>query len=482
MLLRQVYDEKLAQSAYLIGCQRAGQAIVVDPLRDVDRYVDLAREHGLEIVAVAETHIHADFLSGARQLAEKVGARVYVSGEGGPEWQSRWVHAYDHRILHDGDRFEIGKIQFRVVHTPGHTPEHVVYVVTDLGAGASEPLGVCTGDFLFVGDLGRPDLLESAAGVRGAMEPSAKALYRSAKWLAHLPEFVQVWPGHGAGSACGKALGAVPVSTVGYERRFNPALRLALDPQAGEDDFVRSILEGQPEPPMYFARMKTLNRDGPPVLDHLPQPRKHRIDELRRLDPMQAAVIDTRPWPKYRDGHLPGSMSFPLTRSFNTDVGSMVRHDEDVYLIVEPARLEEAIRDLVRIGLDRIAGWMDPDQLEGASGLATIDEVDARQAQAMIRQGSVRVLDVRRASEFATGHIPGAINIAHTRLAERIEELPREGTLLVHCQGGVRSARACGYLQRLGLRCLNLKGGFAAWRRAEDGLQPSGHPGEATNA
>ncbi|MFI4881044.1 MAG: rhodanese-like domain-containing protein [Phycisphaerales bacterium JB064] len=465
MFMRLIYDEKLAQGAYLIGCQKTGTAIVIDPERDVDRYIDIARANGLKITAVAETHIHADFVSGARELAEKVGAKVYVSGEGGDDWQSRWVGGYDHAILKDGDTFGIGNIEFRAVHTPGHTPEHMVYVVTDHGSGASEPIGVCTGDFLFVGDLGRPDLLESAAGHKGAMEPSAKRLFSSAKWLGKLPDYIQVWPGHGAGSACGKALGAVPMSTVGYEKRFNPALKLAIDQGASEGSFVSFILEGQPEPPMYFATMKRVNRDGPAVLGHLPQPRKMHLADLASLDGQQVAIVDTRPWAQFRDGHLKGAMSFPMSTSFNTDAGSMVREDEDIYLILEPSRVEEAVRDLVRIGLDRIVGWMDSSEMAGAAQLAVTPEVDAAEASRLIDEDKVRVLDVRRATEYAAGHIEGAKNIAHTRLASRLDETPNNGKLLVHCQGGVRSARACGYLQRLGYDCINLKGGYAAWQK-----------------
>ncbi len=466
MFMRLIYDEKLAQSAYIIGCQKSGEAIVIDPLRDVDRYIEIAEANDLKITAVAETHIHADFVSGAREMAHRTGARVYVSGEGGDDWQSRWTTEYDHVRLKDGDTFAIGNIEFRAVHTPGHTPEHMVYLVTDHGSGASEPIGICSGDFLFVGDLGRPDLLESAAGQSGAMEPSAKRLFSSAKWLGGLPEFIQVWPGHGAGSACGKALGAVPMSTVGYERRFNPALKLAIGEGATEAGFVGFILEGQPEPPMYFANMKRVNRDGPPVLGSLPQPKQHTLADLAALDARDVAIVDTRPWAAYRDSHLPGAMSFPLSTTFNTDAGSMVREDEDIYLIVERDRLDEAVRDLVRIGLDRIVGWMDPAEMSNATDTASTNEVAAEQAAERMSRGEVAVLDVRRATEFAAGGLDGAQNIAHTRLASRLDELPSERPLLIHCQGGIRSARACGYLQRLGYDVINLEGGYEAWQAA----------------
>ncbi len=468
MFMRMVYDEKLAQAAYVIGCQRSGEAIVIDPERDVDRYIRLAEENGLRIVAVAETHIHADFVSGARELAER-GARVYVSDEGGPDWRSEWLErrlaggAYEFQRLRDGDTFRLGLIEFRVVHTPGHTPEHIAFLVTDRGGGANEPIGMATGDFVFVGDLGRPDLLETAAGQAGAMEPSARRLFSTVSKLQSVPDFVQVWPAHGAGSACGKALGAVPMSTIGYERRFNPALRAATN----EKEFVDFILAGQPEPPLYFAEMKRVNKLGPPVLGCLPAPARLTIDQLRALDTQRVAVIDTRPWERFARGHLPGAMSFPLTRSFNTDAGSMVRAEEDIHLIIDPARIDEAVRDLVRIGLDRIRGFFPADEVASldASALARIREIDVSEADALLAARSATVLDVRRASEFADGHLPGALNIAHTRLAARLKDVPHDMPLLVHCRSGARSARACALLQRAGFAVTNLRGGMLAWEQ-----------------
>jgi hydroxyacylglutathione hydrolase len=469
MLMRMMYDEKLAQAAYLIGCQRSRQAIVFDPLRDVDRAVDLAAAHGLKIVAVAETHIHADFVSGARELAERNGAHVYVSGEGGPDWQSRWLNArpsggaYEHTILRDGDAFTLGGIEFTALHTPGHTPEHIVYLVTDRGGGADEPVGLISGDFLFVGDLGRPDLLETAAGQAGAMEPSARTLYRTLARLDAIPDHVQVWPGHGAGSACGKALGAVPTSTIGYERRFNAALRAA----SSESDFVSFILEGQPEPPMYFATMKRVNRDGPRVLGSLPTPERLGPDRIAAMDPRATAIIDTRSWGEFRKGHLPASLSFPLVNSFSTDAGSMIRVDEPIVLIIEPELLDGAIRDLVRIGLDRIIAWCPAPEIAASSyASATIAQATVDR----VKQGvgaDEAVLDVRRRTEFVEGRIPGATNISHTRLMGRLDEVPRGRRLLINCRSGFRSARAAAFLQRAGYPVVNIEGGFLAWQGAD---------------
>ncbi len=477
MFMRMIYDEKLAQAAYLIGCQQTGEAVVIDPERDVDRYIDLAAENGLRIVATAETHIHADFVSGSRELAERVGAKVYVSDEGDADWKYGWLDkkigggTYEHQLLRDGDSFRIGKIELRAMHTPGHTPEHIVFLITDHGGGADAPIGMASGDFVFVGDLGRPDLLETAAGQVGQMEPSAQRLFRTVQKLGEVPDFVQVWPAHGAGSACGKALGAVPMSTIGYEKRFNPAILAA----GSEREFVDYILSGQPEPPLYFANMKRDNKVGPPVLGAVPTPDRITAAELAALDATRVAIVDTRSWDAFRAGHIRGSLSFPLTRSFNTDAGSMVRDDEEIYLVVEPARLDEAVRDLIRVGLDQIRGWCPPAEVEALGGtsdaIRTVTEVTVDDAVRMAESGEVRVLDVRRATEFAAGHIPGAANIAHTRLAARMSEVPRDQRLLVNCRSGARSARAVAFLQRAGLEAINLQGGFLAWEANAAGVE-----------
>ncbi len=469
MLFRQIEDPKLAQYAYLVGCQRTGEAIVFDPERDVDQYVDLAARHGLRIVAVAETHIHADFLSGARELAERTGAHLYLSAEGGPEWQSKWAKPYAHTSLHDGTEFKVGNIAFRALHTPGHTPEHVSYLVTDLGGGASEPMGVITGDFVFVGDLGRPDLLESAAGVEGIAEPSAHALWRSASRFVKLPDHLQVWPAHGAGSACGKALGAIPQSTVGYEKANSPALKLVGDEAA----FVKDILAGQPEPPPYFARMKALNRDGVPVLGALPAPPvvADAAAHAAEWERTGTVVVDTRPWAAFRDGHLPGAIHAVPGKMFPMVVGSYVKPEERIVLVCEPARAEELVRDLVRIGYDRFVAVVPPSAVAGAPRLVRSRDVSVQEASGL--RGEWFVLDVRGSAEHATARLERALNVPYTRLMPRLAELPRDRKILVHCALGGRSAAATSMLERLGFEVANVSGGFEAWRKA--GL-PTGAP------
>lgn len=451
MYFEQIYERKLSQYAYLIGCQQTGEAILVDPMRDVDRYLELAAAQNLEITAAADTHIHADYLTGLRELAER-GVTVYASGEGGEEWQYEWLSGsgYDYRLLGDHDEFEVGNIRFRVLHTPGHTPEHLSYLVTD-GAAAEEPMGLLSGDFVFVGDLGRPDLLESAAGQEGSMQESARMLYRSVDTFRELPEYLQVWPGHGAGSACGKALGAVPETTVGYELRYNPALRLA----DCEDGFVDYILDGQPEPPLYFARMKRDNREGPPLLDGLPRPRRMEVAELaRRLESDGAAVLDTRGRDDFMEAHLPGSLHVPFNRQFNTIAGSYVEEGEDIFLLMAEEQVEEAVRDLVRVGLDRVAGYAIPAELQiyADTGGRTknIPTADFTEVRGMLKKGAARALDVRSLAEFREGHIDGAVNIAHTRLKDRLVELDRATHWLVHCRTGARASAASSLLERKG--------------------------------
>lgn len=473
MFLRMVYEDKLAEAAYLIGCQKTGEAIIIDPQRDVDRYEAIAAANKLKIVAAAETHIHADFLSGLRELAEK-GVKVYLSDEGDADWKYGWAEkktgggAYNHQLVRDGDVFRVGNIEFKVVHTPGHTPEHICFMVTDRGGGADKPIGVATGDFVFVGDLGRPDLLETAAGVVGKADASAHRLYGTVRKFMEWPDYLQVWPGHGAGSACGKALGAVPQSTVGYEKMFNPSIRAA----ATEAGFVSYILDGQPEPPLYFARMKRQNKTGPAVLGGVPVPRKMTAAEFAAR-PSGGVVVDTRPWPAFKAGHVAGALHLPVNTTFSTDSGSLIGEDETMYLVVEAGQVDEAVRGLIRVGLDKVAGWLDPAELSAVAAVGgdgarmeTTAEVDVAQAQRMLAGGTHYLLDVRRGAEFAQGRIAGAANIAHTRLLARLAEVPKDRPILVQCQGGVRSARACSLLARNGYAVTNLAGGYGAWEKA----------------
>lgn len=453
MFLRQIADPHLAQYAYIIGCQRSGEAVVVDPERDIQRYRDIAAQEGLKITAVAETHIHADFVSGAREFASAdPGIKLYLSAEGGPNWQSDWAKGLPGlHLLHDGDSFHIGNIELKAVHTPGHTPEHMVYLVTDHGGGANEPIALLSGDFLFVGDAGRPDLLEQAAGLENTQEPGARALYHSLRKVSELPCHVQVLPAHGAGSSCGKALGSVPNSTFGYEEKFNPALKIAL--HESEDAFVKFILSGQPEPPPYFANMKHVNKVGPAVLGTLPTPRETSVAEITpRLAEPGFVILDTRPREAFLAGHLKGSL-FASPEKFSDFAGSYLTPDQEIVVVAkDPQEAEQFVCQLVRIGFDKIAGFLPAAAIASASGeiIHTTPNITFKEAASHLSNGD-HLLDVRKATEFSAGHLRGAKNTAHTRLLPMIADIPRDTPLLVSCQSGTRATGACAFLERNGI-------------------------------
>lgn len=481
MLLRRFYDDKLAHASYLVGCSRTGEALVVDPNRDVQQYLDVTQKEGLRVTHVTETHIHADFVSGSRELAARSGARLFLSAEGGRDWQYAFARESSATLVKDGDRFMVGNIRIDVMHTPGHTPEHVVFLVTDT-AGADQPMGAFTGDFIFVGDVGRPDLLERAAGLAGTMEAGARQLHRSIRRFVTLHDWLQIWPAHGAGSACGKSLGAVPQSTLGYEKAFNSALGIE-----HESEFVTFVLEGQPEPPKYFAQMKRINRDGPPLLDGFRTPARHGLDMLEDVLVSGAMVVDTRPAAEFARGHVPGTINIPLNASFTTWAGWLIPYHAEFFLIVDEMRAEaiaEAVRDLAMIGLDEIGAyfgsevaqrWREKHGHVETIATMTVEEF-ARQREG---DDAVQVLDVRGRSEWEAGHLAGAPNIPLGYLTDHADELPRDRPLVLHCQGGGRSAIAASLLRARGFdNVINLEGGFTAWQRAGYDVEREDEPAE----
>lgn len=465
MFFKRFYDDGLAQASYLVGCDANGEAVVIDPSRDIDQYLATAAAEKLRITRVTETHIHADFVSGSRELAKRTGAELLLSAEGGRDWQYAFAASDHATFLHDGDAFHVGRVRFDVLHTPGHTPEHLAFLVTDLAA-SDHPVGLLSGDCVFVGDVGRPDLLERAAHVAGTMEASARALFASLKKIRALPDFVQLWPGHGAGSACGKALGAMPQSTIGYERVANWGLR-ALD----EKEFVREVLAGQPEPPLYFAEMKRINRDGPRLLGEWPQPRALDAGALEPVLAAHEVVVDTRPSDAFADGHARGALNIPLGKSFSTWAGWLLPYDREVRLIaVSQAEATTAAQEMAKIGLDRVAGWFSADAVarwtDSAGGAERVVLAGAAELAPRIARGEVAVVDVRNASEWAHGHLPRAVHIPVGYLTSRVGEIPRDRPVVVQCQGGTRSAIAASVLLRLGVsNVINLRGGFDEWSR-----------------
>ena len=462
MLLRRFYDDKLAQASYMVGCQATGEAVVVDPHRDSDVYLQAADKEGMRIRYVTETHIHADFLSGARQLAKRAGATLLLSDEGGEDWRYGFAEEDGATLLRDGDRIRLGNITLEAMHTPGHTPEHLSFQITD-GAASDLPMGVLTGDFLFVGDVGRPDLLEKAAGVTGTMEAGARVLWASLERFRALPDYLQILPGHGAGSACGKALGAVPSSTLGYEKLVNWAFQCA-----DEDDFVRKVLADQPEPPVYFAHMKRMNRDGPAVLDRLPEPEPVEPEALADVLRSGAVVVDLRSRADFAEGHLPGTLNLPWGPDFTTWAGWLLPYDAPIHFVAyEAGQARGAARDLAMIGIDRSAGYADESVLDWWTGtegpLEPTSVVDWGAAERAVEDEDAVLLDVRGQSEWDEGHVPGATHIHLGELRGRLDELDRHRPVVLYCRSGNRSAIGASLLQAEGFSDVrNVEGGVRA--------------------
>lgn len=468
MILKRFYDENLAQASYLIGCAATGEALVVDANRDVDQYLEVAESEGVRITHVTETHIHADFVSGSREVAARTGAQIYLSADGGPDWQYAFAAPDGAVLLRDGDSFRVGNIVIQAVHTPGHTPEHLSFLVTDTAA-ADRPIGILTGDFVFVGDVGRPDLLEKAARMEGTMEAGARTLFRSLQKFKEYPDYLQVLPGHGAGSACGKGISSVPNSTVGYERLFNWAFSYT-----DEDEFVQAVLAGQPEPPKYFAQMKKINKEGPRVLDGFRRPQRLGENRLEKLLEQGAIVIDTRLAEDFAQGHVPGTINIPLNRSFTTWAGWLIPYDQPFYVVLDDSCthcVDAAVKELAMIGLDQVAGSFGTDVIESwtrrGGELGTVPQMTSKELAEQLRTGDVAVLDVRGRAEWEAGHLPGVENIPVGYLADRLDQIPRDQPVVVHCQGGARSAIAASLLRSRGYdNVINLAGGYADWQAA----------------
>jgi hydroxyacylglutathione hydrolase len=468
MFIKRFFETKLAQTSYMIGCPAAGECLVIDPNRDADQYLKAAEAEGVRIAHITETHIHADFLSGSRELAARTGATLYVSDEGDASWKYAFAGEPGVRQIKDGDTITVGNVRIDVMHTPGHTPEHVSFLVTDCEA-ASEPIAAATGDFLFVGDVGRPDLLERAANVKGTMEIGAKTLFASLKRFELQPDWLQIWPGHGAGSACGKGISAIPHSTLGYERRFNWAFK-----HTEEDTFVSSVLAGQPDPPKYFAEMKRLNKEGPRVLHGFRRPELLDLHALDRKLHEGALVVDTRRATDYAMAHVPGTINIPLNASFTTWAGWFVPYTSDFFLIVDdrlPQAIDGAVRDLAMIGLDRIAGYFDAavvDQWSAAGRRpGTVPQITAGDLRESLAHGGVTLVDVRNLNEWEGGHIAGARHVPLGYLGDRIDDIPKTKPIVLLCHSGGRSSIGASILRSRGVeQVINLIGGIGDWHKA----------------
>ena len=460
MLLKYFYDQQLAHASYMVGCQRTGEAIIIDPARNIDPYIEMAEREGMRLIGAADTHIHADYVSGMREMADRLDITMYVSDEGPEDWKYFFAPHYKHVLLKDGDSFTVGNIRFDVMHTPGHTPEHLSYLLTDMGGGADRPMGIFTGDFVFVGSIGRPDLLEKAAGVKGAALEGAKQMFASVQRFMDLPDYLQLWPGHGAGSACGKGLGAIPSSTVGYEKMFNAALSYT-----DEEKFITAVLDGQPEPPKYFAVMKHVNREGPAVLGDQPPPAKLGKDTLLSLIEAGQLVIDTRATTAFAEGHVPGTINIPSS-SLAAWAGWIVDYEKPVYLLTDGRRIEEECRVLAEIGIDEVAGYAELSDLAGLNS-ERYENKDSRALAEAIINNEVTLIDVRRQDEWDEGRLPNAHHHMLGYLMDTVDQVGNGKPVVLQCRSGVRSAIAASILQANGIKnVINLAGGYLGWNAA----------------
>ncbi|MEP7271275.1 MAG: rhodanese-like domain-containing protein [Acidobacteriota bacterium] len=451
MYFKQFYLGCLAHASYLIGSD--GEAAIVDPQRDVDQYITEAGREGLRIKYVIETHLHADFVSGHRELAQRTGAQIVFG--------SKADIGFPHVSVKDGDILHIGSLELGILETPGHTPEGISILVSD-PAVSSRPLKVLTGDTLFIGDVGRPDL---ASAVGNSAEEMAGRLFDSLhQKLLTLDDAVEVYPAHGAGSMCGRNISKETSSTIGEQRRFNYALK-----PTDRNEFIKLMTTDLPEAPAYFSRDAEINRSGAASLTTLPRPAALRPDDFKRLATPERVVLDVRASGAFGAGHVPRAINIALGGQFASWAGSLIPPEKEILLVAEDeSSVDEAVTRLARVGIETVRGFLDGgiyawNQAGFETATLTQMPVDELQHQ-MDEGGNPQVVDVRSPAEYKLGHAPGALNIALPHLAEELSRLDRERPTVVLCQGGYRSGAGASILQGSGFReVYNLIGGTGAW-------------------
>ncbi|MBI0537005.1 MBL fold metallo-hydrolase [Roseomonas sp. KE2513] len=453
MVFKSFYTDGIAQLSYLVGDDAAGVAAIVDPRRDVDIYVEEAAARGLRLAYAVETHIHADFASGSHELAARTGAEI-VGGDGD--------YGFPLRRLRNGEELRLGELTLHAIHTPGHTPEHVTLALSARKQGKA-PFGAFTGDTLFNLDVGRPDLLGNDLERRLAGE-----LYDSLfEKVLPMGNGTAVWPGHGAGSACGKSLGDLLASTVGHERAVNPAL----EPR-GREAFTSWLLEGMPEPPRHYARLKRINAAGAPVRGVVPVPPPMKPDAFEKAMREGAVAIDTRSMLAFGGGHVPGALNIGIGKEFPTWLGWMVEHGTPIVLVAEgPEQALEAATHAFRLGYDTVLGWLGQGLTAWQNAAKPLRHVDQWTVQALDDRRAnpgLQILDVRSPEEFEAGHVPGAQNIYVPHLSERSGELDPDRPVVTYCGTGYRASIGASVLAAAGFgQVFNTPGSWTAWKHAE---------------
>ena len=458
MIFKQYYLNCLAHASYLIGDEATGSAVIVDPQRDVDQYIDECRSRDLQIKNVILTHCHADFVAGHLELRDRAGARICMGARAKAEFKFT--------ALRDGDSIEMGEIRLQALETPGHTMESICILVFDRRRSADTPYAVLTGDTLFIGDVGRPDLM---ASVGHSAAELASRLYDSLRdKLLPLPDDTLVYPAHGAGSLCGRNLSKETVSTIGEQRRSN----YALQPMT-RDKFIALVTADQPDSPAYFGYDAVMNTKERPTLDETLARalRSLSLDEVLAAAAEGAQLLDTRDPADFARAHLAGSLNIGLGGQYATWAGTLLGHERPIILITEPGEEKEAAMRLGRIGFDHVAGYLQ-DGLAALESRRDLAEgwdriVPSLLAEELAGENPPLVLDVRGPNEYGPKHLESALNIPLNHLLERLGELPRDRPVVVHCAGGYRSSIAASILQREGIANLrDLAGGIAAWEAA----------------
>ncbi len=452
MYLQRFYLDCLSHASFLVADERTKEAVVVDPQRDIQIYLDDAQAHGFTIKYVILTHFHADFVSGHIELRDRLGARIVMGKRAEAE--------FDFLAVGDGDTIRLGDVKLAILETPGHTPEGISILVYENERADAAPHAVLTGDTLFLGDVGRPDLL---ASVGVTADELANMLYDSLhEKLLKLPDETLVYPAHGAGSMCGKSLSTEAVSTLGEQRKFN----YALQPMT-RDEFVKMVTAEQPEAPDYFVHDAILNRQNRPSLDRMLDQAMQPValDTVLAWQEAGAQVVDTREAVDFAGAHLRGAINIGIDGKYATWCGTILKKDAPIVVIAEKERVEESIMRLGRIGFDHVRGYLQDgmDALRDRPDLlAKTNRITAPALEEILDQ--VTVVDVRTEREYAAGHLDGSLNLPLNHLQQRIHELPSGGSIVVHCQGGYRSSIAASLLQRAGREeVMDLVGGYQAW-------------------
>jgi hydroxyacylglutathione hydrolase len=454
MHFKQFYLGCLAHASYLIGS--GGEAAVVDPQRDIEHYINEAEAEGLKIKYVIETHLHADFVSGHRELAERAGARIIFG--------SKANAALDYTPAKDGDEFRIGKVILRILETPGHTPESISILVIDTEA-PNQAQKVLTGDTLFIGDVGRPDLVSSKGFTAGQM---AGMLYHSLHdKLLKLSDSVEVWPAHGKGSLCGRNMSDESWSTIGRQRRFNYALR-----PMPKEDFVKMMTADLPAAPAYFSKDAEINRAGARSIAELPRPAALTPAEVDELAGGGATILDVRANAEFGAGHVPGALNIALNGPFDSWAGQLVKFDAPIVIVTDDeSKVDGAVVGLARVGIENVkghlAGGMDAWRRAGF-GVNVIAQISVDDLSDLLNsQNDLQVIDVRQPGEYDAGHVPSAVNAPLARVVESAGEFDPSRRTAVICAGGFRSSAATSVLERLGFKkLLNVLGGTGAWIKA----------------